>query len=1356
MKIPRYLHNGALSLLLTICCGLPAWAQSSLVAHYTFDDPEDFTPDNGDAVIDSSGNNRHGTEGSNLTWSADGVRGGAIVTTAATNGPHFSTAFAPGLIAGDSFTISFWVKTGATGTGDNYKDWGRLDFSDGTTTQHVQLRSLPVAAPDNGGFYFRDPAYAFWPTNPAVNLKNNAWHMVTAVADGTTLTLFTDGGNPVVFTNYQRGGQFSLTGLRIGNGNGTSVGAVGTVALAGVLDDVRLYDGPLSAAEVADLHTATVLGEGLRTWAAATTSNTWLQATNWTGDGPAAFPGETNNPASDNRDMASIGDFAFAPASGLRIDMNAAGGSLALGAIRFDSATAGLTIGNGSASMPGTLLLNGATINGIANTVVAVAGAHDLTLANTPNGAPGAGLTVLMGYPNSVFQVAAGRSLTITAALDEFSPGSPLILRGGGMLALTGPASFSGAIQVSGHLELGANSVMVPSLTLSSGSITGSGTITATQTTGFLITNTEGSATLGANLTGNVNLRKEGAGTLVVTGENSNNEATIIAGGVLSVANIADSGASHIGITGGVNSRLSIVGGTLRYTGSGAQATSRNLWMDQVRAGIEITEPTGSLTLTPQGGTRSAPFTKSGPGTLALTGAFSGTASVTVAGGTLRLGAANTHSGTTSVAAGGKLVMGHTSALQNSTLDLATAATAEIDATEPGEYLLGGLAGAGTLTAPGHTLLVGGNGASTTFSGQLDAALLVKQGGGRLTLDPAASFGTTAIRHEAGTLVLPGGGSFSRPIELTAAASQLTLDLASPDALAVDYLVVGGGGGGGGRDSSGGGGGGGVLSNLLAAEPRLSLASGPTSVFVGDGGAGGANTTRGANGQTSSLGPVSAFGGGAGAPYNGPAAAGASGGGGGREGTAVPGGAGTPGQGFAGGAGSNGTNAAVDSGGGGGGAGQPGATAVKSAGGGKGGDGHEVDIDGTPKFFGGGGGGTPHRATPALPSGAGGAGGGGAGALPFAEVNPGLPNTGGGGGASRSDQTATWVGGKGGSGIVVLRYPGAPRALGGTITAGTGSAAGYTIHTFTAEGAQALHVPEDGTINAPITGSGGFTFAGFGTLTLAATHTYTGDTLVPNGTLNLQSGAQLAFAIGADGVNNRIAGGGSGSFHGTFHLDLASADATPGNEWRLVDLGSASFGGSFAVTSTAGAFTRTGTTHALNQGGLTWTFNETTGVLSVGEAAPTGFAAWIDGFFPGETDPAIVGPAADPNGDGVANSLVYLFGGDPKDGNNQTLLPTATLATNPGGPVPNGNYLVFTYRRDATAQVTAAVEHSTTLAAPWTTAANDVDGVVVVATANGYASGIDKVEVFIPRSGARMFGRLSVSETRQSLERTGP
>ena len=51
---------------------------------------------------------------------------------------------------------------------------------------------------------------------------------------------------------------------------------------------------------------------------------------------------------------------------------------------------------------------------------------------------------------------------------------------------------------------------------------------------------------------------------------------------------------------------------------------------------------------------------------------------------------------------------------------------------------------------------------------------------------------------------------------------------------------------------------------------------------------------------------------------------------------------------------------------------------------------------------------------------------------------------GGGGGMGISMTTA----GTGGSGIVIIRYLGAQRGTGGTVT----SAGGYTIHTFTSSG----------------------------------------------------------------------------------------------------------------------------------------------------------------------------------------------------------------------------------------------------------------------------------------------------------------
>lgn len=155
--------KSGVGLAMLLATGSTPWADANTtLADYRFDQSADFTAATGDTITDSSGNNRHGIEGANITWNSGGVRGGAITTSAATNGPFFSTAFPPGLIAGNRFTISFWAKTGATSTTDNYKDWGRLDFSNGTTTQHVQLRSLPLASPDNGGFYFRDPAYAYY------------------------------------------------------------------------------------------------------------------------------------------------------------------------------------------------------------------------------------------------------------------------------------------------------------------------------------------------------------------------------------------------------------------------------------------------------------------------------------------------------------------------------------------------------------------------------------------------------------------------------------------------------------------------------------------------------------------------------------------------------------------------------------------------------------------------------------------------------------------------------------------------------------------------------------------------------------------------------------------------------------------------------------------------------------------------------------------------------------------------------------------------------------------------------------------------------------------------------------------
>jgi hypothetical protein len=232
-------------------------------------------------------------------------------------------------------------------------------------------------------------------------------------------------------------------------------------------------------------------------------------------------------------------------------------------------------------------------------------------------------------------------------------------------------------------------------------------------------------------------------------------------------------------------------------------------------------------------------------------------------------------------------------------------------------------------------------------------------------------------------------------------------------------LIVAGGGSGGGLS---GGGAGGVLYTLVP------LTSGNITVTVGDGGSNN-------SGQNSSFGSVIATGGGKGADVDVIGNNGGSGGGG------SPSGSGTVGQGF------DGNNQVGNNqGGGGGGAGQ------KSPGQ-FGGSGSFfslfASVAGSPMgWFGGGGGGSRSS----VPLGLGGIGGGGNGGLdgPATAATTGSSNTGGGGGGSYYG----FNGAKGGSGIVIIRYPGPQIATGGTVT----SFGGDTIHTFTATGSSTFTV----------------------------------------------------------------------------------------------------------------------------------------------------------------------------------------------------------------------------------------------------------------------------------------------------------
>jgi hypothetical protein len=299
-------------------------------------------------------------------------------------------------------------------------------------------------------------------------------------------------------------------------------------------------------------------------------------------------------------------------------------------------------------------------------------------------------------------------------------------------------------------------------------------------------------------------------------------------------------------------------------------------------------------------------------------------------------------------------------------------------------------------------------------------------------------------------------GAFSGP-DLSENGLVLALDAANPknyNLTAVEVLVVAGGGGGGGYHGGGGGAGGLLYSSSHSITPGSAI----TATIGAGGGAPNSSNNTGSAGGNSVFGSLIAIGGGAGISQSNEAQArnnGGSGGGGCDGGSSVnhPGGSGTSGQGFKGGdVFGSGDQLAVNYGtAGGGGAGGVGGNGGV-IGGGFGGPGLPFNISGNLAYYGGGGGGTHLGSAGITNYGIGGTGGGGTGGISPSPHNSAIRNsssgvdgTGGGGGGHLYSNLG---GGAGGSGIVIVRYPGPQKAIGGTVT----SVGGDTIHTFTTSG----------------------------------------------------------------------------------------------------------------------------------------------------------------------------------------------------------------------------------------------------------------------------------------------------------------
>jgi autotransporter-associated beta strand protein len=195
------------------------------------------------------------------------------------------------------------------------------------------------------------------------------------------------------------------------------------------------------------------------------------------------------------------------------------------------------------------------------------------------------------------------------------------------------------------------------------------------------------------------------------------------------------------------------------------------------------------------------------------------------------------------------------------------------------------------------------------------------------------------------------------------------------------------------------------------------------------------------------------------------------------------------------------------------------------------------------------------------------------------------------------------------------------------------------------------------TINAKIGQSAagaGFSKTGAGTLTLNGINTYTGNTTVNAGTLNLADNAGLSFVV-TNASSNRITGVGTATLNGDFTIDTSAVNVASGS-WSLVDV--ATLTETFTSLFTVVGFTEVNNVWTKVVGANTWVFTEATGVLTLnGGAVVSPYSLWataqgltgVEGSG-SSTDPS---PSADPDKDGMDNIAEFAFNGNPRSGTDR-------------------------------------------------------------------------------------------------------
>jgi autotransporter-associated beta strand protein len=485
-------------------------------------------------------------------------------------------------------------------------------------------------------------------------------------------------------------------------------------------------------------------------------------------------------------------------------------GNYTINSLSFTAAaTSPITLANGTATAPLTIEA-GSTFSDAANNIygtgiglVVQSGAVGHTISANIN----LGSSQTWEIDNS-----SVNALTVSGTIGNGSTNDSLTKTGVGTLILSASNTYSGGTIVdAGTVALGTNNAL-----LSTGALTVTGTGGPGGTfdmAGF--NQTVGTLSDGGTNTGTVT---SSSGTPTLTLNNASTFSGTISGGLaLAVNNNLTLSASN-SYTGGTTLNAGTLAVSNNYALGGSGTTG--LVLDpSASATVQFTSasPTiGSLASSGVGtssvvlGNSAAPsattLTIGGAGAttvfggvisdLTLTNAAA-IGNLTVSGGTLTLGGADTFTGTTIISSGGTLVLGNALALQDSTLNYNNQGGTLSLGTQTA-MTLAGLTGAQNLAltntnSAAVAFTIGNNNVTSSYTGVLSGSgSLTKVGSGTFSISNADYIGATTVN--AGILTISGGsvGSPTSALSINVGGVALNLTGGMLTAGTVDVGTAGG------------------------------------------------------------------------------------------------------------------------------------------------------------------------------------------------------------------------------------------------------------------------------------------------------------------------------------------------------------------------------------------------------------------------------------------------------------------------------------------------------------------------------------------------------------------------------------